>query len=63
MLYLLCIFVPPLAVLLAGGRPFLAILNFFLCLLLWIPGVIHAFFVVSEHKANERAKKYGNPAS
>lgn len=58
MLYFLAIILPPLAVLLTG-RPFQAILNFFLTLLGWIPGVIHAVLVVNEHKADQRAKKYG----
>jgi uncharacterized membrane protein YqaE (UPF0057 family) len=60
MLYLLAILLPPLAVLLTG-RPLQALLNFFLTLLLWIPGVIHAILVVNEHKANQRARKYGHP--
>ena len=60
MLYLLAILLPPVAVLLCG-RPFLAILNFFLTLLLYFPGMIHALFVVNEHKANERARMYRQP--
>jgi uncharacterized membrane protein YqaE (UPF0057 family) len=58
MLYLLAIIAPPLAVLFTG-RPLQAVLNFLLTLLLWIPGVIHAILVVNEHKANQRAEKYG----
>ena len=58
-LYLVAIVVPPLAVLLTG-RPAQAVLNVGLTLLLWVPGVFHAFLVVNEHKANERAKKYGH---
>jgi uncharacterized membrane protein YqaE (UPF0057 family) len=53
MLYLVAILLPPLAVLLTG-RPFQALLNFLLTLMLWVPGVIHALFVVQEHKANKR---------
>ena len=60
MLYLLAILLPPLAVLLTG-RPFQAILNFFLTLMLWFPGALHAILVVNEHKADQRAKKYGIP--
>ena len=56
MRYLLCILVPPLAVLLCG-KPFLAVINFLLTCCFWIPGMIHAFFVVSDHKKNNRHKK------
>ena len=56
MLYLLCIIAPPIAVLLTG-RPGTAVLNFFLTLLLWLPGMIHAFMVVNEHKSNQRADR------
>lgn len=58
MLYLLAIILPPLAVLFTG-RPVQALLNVLLTLLFWIPGVLHAILVVNEHKANQRAKKYG----
>lgn len=61
MLYFVAIILPPLAVLLTG-RPFQAILNFFLTLFLWVPGVIHAILVVNEHKADKRAQKYGVPS-
>lgn len=60
MLYLFAILLPPVAVLLTG-RPIQAVLNAGLCLLLWVPGVIHAFVVVNEHKANQRAAKYRDP--
>jgi uncharacterized membrane protein YqaE (UPF0057 family) len=59
-LYLLAILLPPVAVLFCG-RPFLAVLNCFLTLLLYFPGMIHALFVVNEYKANERARRYGQP--
>lgn len=58
-MYLLAIFLPPIAVLLCG-KWFQAILNFLLCLLLFIPGVIHAFLVVGEHKADKRAVRMAN---
>lgn len=57
MLYFLAIVLPPLAVFLAGGRPMQALLNLVLTLLGWIPGVIHAFLVVGEHKADKRAER------
>ena len=56
MLYLLAIFLPPVAVLLVG-KPFQAFINLLLCFLVWIPAVIHAVLVVNEHKANKRMKK------
>ncbi len=56
MMYLLAILLPPVAVLLTG-RPFQALLNLFLTLLLWAPGAIHAILVVNEHKANQRADR------
>ncbi|MBM4763144.1 YqaE/Pmp3 family membrane protein [Bacillus sp. B15-48] len=59
MLYFLAIVLPPVAVLLAG-KPIQALLNFFLTLLGWVPGMIHAVLVVLDHKADKRAKKYGH---
>ena len=56
MLYLLAILLPPLAVLLCG-KPVQAALNLVLTLMLWIPGVIHAMFVVSDHKADKRVAR------
>ena len=56
MMYLLAILLPPVAVLLAG-KPVQALLNFFLCLLMWIPGVIHAILVVKDSKDDKRMKK------
>ncbi len=49
LLYVLCILIPPLAVGIVtdwDGGP--VILNLLLCLLCWLPGIIHAFIVVSE---------------
>jgi uncharacterized membrane protein YqaE (UPF0057 family) len=56
MLYLLALLVPPLAVLLAG-KPFQALLNLVLTLLGWIPGVIHALFVVHNHYSDKRTDR------
>lgn len=56
MLYLIAIILPPVAVLLAG-KPIQALLNFFLTLAFWVPGVIHAILVVNEHKADKRAER------
>lgn len=56
MLYLIAILLPPLAVLLCG-KPFQAVLNFFLTLLLWFPGAIHACLVVSSYHADKRTDR------
>lgn len=56
MRYLIAILLPPVAVL-TCGRPFLAILNLFLTLLFWVPGVIHAILVVNDHLEDERARE------
>jgi uncharacterized membrane protein YqaE (UPF0057 family) len=56
MMYVLAIFLPPVAVLLAG-KPFQAVINILLCLLLWIPGVIHAIAVVASSQADARTKR------
>ncbi|WLD95328.1 YqaE/Pmp3 family membrane protein [Alkalihalobacillus sp. AL-G] len=51
MLYLLALILPPLAVFLTG-RKTQTLLNIILTIIGWLPGVIHAFFIV--HKHNER---------
>ncbi|MBT2656629.1 YqaE/Pmp3 family membrane protein [Bacillus sp. ISL-18] len=56
MLYLLAIVLPPVAVLLVG-KPFQAFINLVLCLFFYVPGIIHALFVVNEKKADRRMKK------
>lgn len=56
MLYIVAILLPPLAVLLTG-RPFQALLNLLLTLLLYLPGLIHALVVVSDHYADKRAER------
>jgi uncharacterized membrane protein YqaE (UPF0057 family) len=56
MRYLIAILLPPLAVFLCG-KPIQGILNIFLTLLFWIPGVIHALFVVHSHLADLRTDK------
>ena len=52
----MAISLPPVAVL-AAGRPFTALLNLGLIILLWVPGVFHALFVVSEHKPDKRTNR------
>ncbi|MEE2745210.1 MAG: YqaE/Pmp3 family membrane protein [Bdellovibrionota bacterium] len=52
-MFFLCIFLPPIAALISGGlMSFL--LNFLLTCLGWIPGMIHAFMVVNNNKAEQR---------
>jgi uncharacterized membrane protein YqaE (UPF0057 family) len=53
---LLAIICPPMAVLLSG-KPVQALFNCILTIFLWIPGVIHAWGVVSDYKADKRIKK------
>jgi uncharacterized membrane protein YqaE (UPF0057 family) len=55
MRYLLCFIFPPLAVL-ACKKPGQAILNLVLTCCLWLPGTLHALFVVSDTNANERTR-------
>lgn len=56
-MYLLAIVLPPVAVLLKG-KPFQAILNLVLTLILWLPGAIHAILVVKDAKDEKRMKQY-----
>jgi uncharacterized membrane protein YqaE (UPF0057 family) len=56
MLYLVAILVPPLAVLLCG-KPFQALLNILLTVLVYFPGMIHAILVVNNYYADQRTKK------
>ena len=56
MRYLLAILLPPIAVFLCG-KPIQGILNIILTLCLYVPGQIHALFVVHSHLADKRADK------
>ncbi len=56
MRYILAIFLPPVAVFLCG-KPIQGIISIFLTLLFWIPGVIHALFVVHNHLADQRTDR------
>lgn len=56
MRYIIAIFLPPLAVFLCG-KPFQGILNIFLTLLFWVPGMVHALFVVHNHLADKRTDR------
>ena len=56
MRYLLAILLPPLAVFVCG-KPIQAIINLLLTLIFWIPGVVHALFVVHGHLADKRTER------
>ena len=56
MRYLLAILLPPIAVL-SCGKPFQAILNLILTLCLWVPGIVHALFVVYNFHEDKRANR------
>lgn len=55
MIYLFCLVLPPVAVLFTG-RLGSFILSLFLTLFGWLPGVIHAFFVVNDWKQEKRMR-------
>ena len=55
MLSLFCLGLPPVAVLLTG-RLGAFVLSLFLTLFGWLPGVIHAFFVVNDWKQEKRTE-------
>jgi uncharacterized membrane protein YqaE (UPF0057 family) len=56
MLYLLAVILPPVAVLLKG-KPIQALLNLFLTLLVWVPGVIHAWIVINGANQDKRMRE------
>jgi uncharacterized membrane protein YqaE (UPF0057 family) len=60
MLLFLCYVFPPLAVLFMG-RPFSAILNFFLCAFFYVPGITHALTCYADYKVNGIKRAIDNP--
>ena len=56
MRYLLAIILPPVAVLICG-KPIQALINLVLTVLFWIPGMIHALFVVNGYYADQRTDR------
>ena len=56
MRYLIAILLPPLAVFLCG-KPMIGVLNIILTLCFWIPGVVHALFVVHNHLNEKQTQK------
>jgi uncharacterized membrane protein YqaE (UPF0057 family) len=55
MKYFLALLLPPVAVLMT--RPKQIILNIILCIVCWVPGVIHALIVVGSYEADKRNEK------
>jgi len=53
--FFLCLICPPLAVLLTGRKGSF-LLSLLLTFCVWLPGVIHAFFVVSDYKNEKRIR-------
>ena len=47
-LIILAVFLPPIAVLLKKGAGKDLIINILLCLVFWIPGMIHAIWLVTK---------------
>lgn len=56
MRFLLAILLPPVAVLFCG-KPVQALLNLVLTLCFWVPGAIHACFVVHHHLEEQRTER------
>jgi len=56
MRYFLAIVLPPLAVLLCG-KPLQFVLNLMLWLCFWVPGSVHALFVVHSHLEDLRTER------
>ena len=56
MLYLLALLLPPVAVFICG-KPVQGLINIVLCLFLWVPGIIHALFVVHNRYEDKRTDK------
>ena len=48
LLFILAIILPPLAVYLVKGAKRDFVINIVLCLFFWIPGIVHAFWVVTK---------------
>lgn len=56
MLYVLAFLLPPIAVLMCG-KPLQCIFNIILCCIFWVPGVIHAFYIVNTHLMEKQTGK------
>lgn len=49
LLYLMAVLCPPLAVYWAGGGADAVRLNILLTILGWLPGMVHAFYILATH--------------
>lgn len=50
MMYLLGLLLPPLAVFLSGSKT-QTLINIILTMIGWLPGVIHAFFIIHQKRS------------
>lgn len=57
-LFVLAVFLPPAAVLIARGCGAHFCLNILLTLLGWLPGLLHAWYVVARQDRIERMRRY-----
>ncbi|KAG8160893.1 hypothetical protein KVR01_009157 [Diaporthe batatas] len=57
-LFVLAVFLPPAAVLIADGCGAHFCLNILLTLLGWLPGLLHAWYVVARQDRRERMRRY-----
>lgn len=60
MILFLCYVFPPAAVFFMG-RPFSAVINFFLTSCFWVPGVKHALAMYADHKVEGIRRAIDNP--
>ncbi|KZO94432.1 UPF0057-domain-containing protein [Calocera viscosa TUFC12733] len=61
LLYFIAIFLPPVAVFLKRGFAMDFWINILLCCLAWIPGIIHAWWIITKHERPAAgAAGYGN---
>ncbi|KAF1827569.1 UPF0057-domain-containing protein [Dissoconium aciculare CBS 342.82] len=58
LLYLLAVFVPPVPVALKAGCGADLIINIVFTLFAWIPGVVHAWWVISKYDPAKHAPRY-----
>ncbi|PWN36266.1 UPF0057-domain-containing protein [Meira miltonrushii] len=54
LLYFLAIFLPPVPVFIKTGCSANFWINILLCFLAWLPGVIHAWYIISKYETPAR---------
>ncbi|KAK7019113.1 UPF0057-domain-containing protein [Favolaschia claudopus] len=57
-LYLLAILIPPASVFIKRGVLADFWINILLTILGWIPGVVHAWYIISKHEHTHRTKSH-----